>query len=547
MARKLSSCTAVAAVSPTDTTAVAATAAVPVASIAAKCRHHFSLFSSGAVLLLLLLLQQQLADALPFPNRKSSNTVITPYSSVESVSATETAATSAESAAEAAAGPFLSTISTDRDLYEHHQQRQQQQDQQNQQQLDPADASVSLLSSATTIAATSGDRTYLCRNANSGGPCENRYDTTPDNKRLYCPSGECCSKTKCVRGKCGAFCSNSWALCSSWLIRFEEYSYGNCNCQRFKDKCPPNSHCLEDKKAFAGVYCECNQGYVKDNGYCVLDPCSLTRCKPGSCKLNGLTPTCICPSGYEVKDTGVHSYCQLKDMCTNSPCGDAAAATGCKTTAANTYKCTCAAGYAVVVDPKTKKEKCVKAELKIKCSDFPCGTDGVDSCTDTDNGYKCECKSGYKLADSPKGKICQLVNPCDNNVCGPPYAVLSCSADANTYSCQCQEGFSLYTSTQNSGIKYCQPNTTKEATGPSETHAEEQNYSTYMMAGLGVGALGLVGVVGYIQTRRSGASESDETEVEENPAEEHATAVLTSSSAGEQQQHAITPSPGSWA
>lgn len=544
MARKLGSCTAVAAAPPADTTVVAATAAVPVTPTAAKCRLHFWSFPSGAVLLLLLLIQQQLAAALPFPNRKSSNTLITPDPSLGSVSAAETAATAAESAAEAAAAPFLSTISTDRGLHEHDQQQQQQQDQQHQQRLLPADASISLLSSAATTAATSGNRKYLCRNANSGGPCENRYDTMPDMKHLYCPANECCSKTKCVKGRCSAFCSSSWALCSSFLVRFEEYSYGNCSCKRFGSKCPPNSHCIDDNRPFMGPYCECIQGYVQDGDSCKEDLCKLTRCNPGSCTLKGLTPHCTCPSGYEVQDTGVHSRCQLKDMCTNSPCGDAAAVTSCSTTAANTYRCTCAAGYLVKVDPKTKKEQCVKAELKIKCSDSPCGSDGLENCTDTEEGYRCECKSGYKLVESSSGKSCQLVNPCDNNVCGPPYAVLSCSADANSYTCQCQEGFTLYTSTQNSAIKYCQP-AVKEASTAAEK--EEQDYSIYMMAGLGVAALGLVGVVGFMQRRRSAAPESDETEEqEEGLQEEHATPGAPVAG-GEQQQHAITPSPGSWA
>ncbi|KAL8451132.1 hypothetical protein Emed_002170 [Eimeria media] len=368
-----------------------------------------------------------------------------------------------------------------------HQQQQQHEHQQQQQQQHEdvmglsSDSSVSLYMQSDSWELSFDrpeERQYVCRITPAGGACEMRkWSNWPTS--LYCQPNECCSKTKCVHGACGGFCSTEWALCSTAAVYYPEFSYGKCSCKNKGHMCPANTTCYDEEGGYGGAYCMCNKGYVFYKGKCREDPCQHVSCSPGVCKSDeNLNISCECPEGYTGTSLGIYSSCQMTNICETNPCGDRVAALDCTPLTPTDYTCTCTTGYEV--DKSSGKQKCVSKESRLKCADLPCGAEGLDSCEDTAEGFKCTCRSGYRLVDATVGKKCEFQNPCENNICGPPAAVLSCSATESSYSCQCQTGYTLYTGTSS---QFCQ------------VESSSGQYDTYVLAGLGAGGLIVVAML----------------------------------------------------
>lgn len=373
------------------------------------------------------------------------------------------------------------------------------------------------------------DRHYICRYSKAnGGVCGWRGSSTLPTG-LYCPANNCCSKTACRNGLCNGFCDPAWALCSTGLIYYDEYSYGKCNCSRLAHRCPSNSTCHDDAEEMGGAYCLCEEGFYLKGESCVQSPCKLTDCSPGTCVLAAdESPQCECPSGYASMSSGGIPYCKMSDPCkeTPNPCGANGEALSCTATSPDHYTCTCASGYSLTyVDAKAT---CASKWALTKCTELPCGSEGVDECRDSEAGPVCVCKSGYKLQDAEFGKQCVFDNPCDNNVCGPPSIVLSCTANTAGYSCQCQTGYSVTITEQ---AQYCE---------------QDDNWETYKnyiyIAAAAAAAIILALLFCAFAKNQRGTSDTLNSPVysEQQPM------MMGGNFGAPQQQYGVQPSPSQW-
>ena len=446
--------------------------------------------------MLILALLPQLAAA--FPSHRQSTRAIKPADTdiITSAPISITAVPTANAKEEGGSFSGLVATGSVHHQFRRHQHQQEktrsdhaiEQQHQNlpeQQEEMPTSRSPSYLQSDEDPFAKPPERHYLCRYAPTGRGCGSRQESGWPSQ-LYCKNNECCSKTKCVRGSCGGWCSSEWALCSTSVVYNPEYSYGKCQCSNKGSLCPPNTVCMDEHEDYGGAYCICKEGYILTSGTCIENPCKAISCYPGTCELEGITPYCKCPEGYFSQGMGPYSTCQMEDICRTNPCGDNKAALDCTPLTPTEYKCTCTTGYEV--DKSSGQQKCVPIESRIKCADLPCGAEGLDRCEDTDEGFNCVCKSGYRLVDAAFGRKCEFQNPCESNVCGPPAAVLSCSADEVKYSCQCQTGYTLFTGTNS---QFCQAD---EAGG---------EYNTYILAGLGIGMVVVLGMLAIASRNRN--------------------------------------------
>ncbi|XP_026191136.1 uncharacterized protein LOC34621977 [Cyclospora cayetanensis] len=166
---------------------------------------------------------------------------------------------------------------------------------------------------------------YVCFVSNEGAEwaCANRAPQQQYPGGMYCPHDMCCSDTVSYMGKVGKICTSDESFCQSYNA---EYSYGRCTCEHKAAECPQNSSCKNTKK---GSGCECDHGYIKENGKCVkrgstatstttaaaphasgkAGPCTATDCRPGFCKVEDDAISCTCVSGYIPKEVNGRPAC----------------------------------------------------------------------------------------------------------------------------------------------------------------------------------------------------------------------------------------------
>ncbi|PHJ22232.1 micronemal protein 8 [Cystoisospora suis] len=337
---------------------------------------------------------------------------------------------------------------------------------------------------------------WLCRISRGGGECGPRgYPGIRGSPTgVFCPDGHCCSKTACRNFSCGAWCESSWALCSSWMVYHETWSYGRCNCEQFGGKCDPNADCVHKKENEGGVYCRCRQGYYGDGKSCKLDACTSNPCHPGTCSRDGEGYNCTCPDTHNLieeegqkcvekpdycrgdpcgpssivekcinRDEGYdceckqgygakNGRCEQVDLCANDACGPPEGVHSCVTLREPTmhYQCTCQTGWDKTVAADGVSEYCEKNH----CFDEPCGPSSiVRSCSNKKNGYSCLCEEGYEPGVVDGKEQCTKADACKSEPCGSAEKVKQCYSEGSTYKCVCQTG---YTEVIREGRRRCE-------------------------------------------------------------------------------------------
>lgn len=151
-----------------------------------------------------------------------------------------------------------------------------------------------------------------CFQSKKGEACAWRGSEVDYPGGLHCAQGDCCSKTIIVKGSISGWCTPNWVYCSSDIIRYPEYSYGSCKCEKYQQRCPENSSCTDTPY---GPYCKCIDGFQAEEGECVqLDTttnaeeapatCGPDDCVPGFCDIIRGKMFCTCLSNYVVKKVG---------------------------------------------------------------------------------------------------------------------------------------------------------------------------------------------------------------------------------------------------
>ncbi|KAL8269223.1 hypothetical protein Esti_006855 [Eimeria stiedai] len=295
-------------------------------------------------------------------------------------------------------------------------------------------------------------RNYICRLGGAGTPCWDEiglwnnevYKNWP--MPIYCPTSHCCGDHSGGGVRCNDYCGGG-----SWSAMHGD----QCSCHKLGFKCPKNTECNDSERGvYGGAWCQCKEGYVGDGFTCYADPCAsraLNKCAPGKCvgRPNGAA-YCRCPKGYTWDGRDPYSpKCVFEDMCASNPCGPEEAVLQCRTDKALEYSCVCRPGFEVGTVDGAKK--CVVTNSRSKCSDEPCGTQGLLSCTDTPTGAHCVCQKGHRLVTEKRAKSC-IYSPCDSEPCGNATAVKSCIAGISSYTCTCNPGH--YLDTQD-GLPVC--------------------------------------------------------------------------------------------
>ncbi|XP_026192172.1 neurogenic locus Notch protein-like [Cyclospora cayetanensis] len=282
-------------------------------------------------------------------------------------------------------------------------------------------------------------RNYVCKYSVDGGPCRNRsYGDYPSG--LKCPPSYCCSKTHMLHGQSGEWCTNKWALCNG-LLHYGDSSHGGCSCDSYGNKCPESSSCKQEDVAHGGTYCECNEGYIGDGTSCVEDLCRSSPCHPGTCMLVDGQVQCTCPEYYEVNNDTVPQTCWMRDMCSDSPCGDNTSTKACYHEGPGRYSCECNLGYtSVKVEGKLM---CDDIFNHFVCSSNPCGIEGVQECVDTSQGVICTCFTGHSLVKETAQYRCARDDPCLTSPCGSLSTANRCVATSTAYMCTCTDGYTV--------------------------------------------------------------------------------------------------------
>ncbi|KAL8440809.1 hypothetical protein Emag_007714 [Eimeria magna] len=343
-------------------------------------------------------------------------------------------------------------------------------------------------------------RNYICRLGGAGTPCWDEiglwnyedYKNWP--MPIYCPTSHCCGDFSGGGVRCNDYCGGG-----GWTAMHGD----ECSCSKQGFKCPENTVCNDSERGiYGGAWCQCKEGYVGDGFTCYPDPCaskSLNKCGLGECigRPNGAA-YCRCPHGYTWDGRDPYSpKCVLEDMCADDPCGPQEAVLQCRTDKALEYTCVCRPGYEVGTVDGLKR--CIVSDSRTKCSDEPCGTKGLLSCTDTPTGADCLCQKDYRLVTEKRAKSCMYA-PCESEPCGDATAVKTCTAGLSTYTCTCNSGYKLETQ---DGLPVCVRDT--------------DNYLVILIAGGAAGVGLLITLVScFILRRRLRARNAFESYAEGN-------------------------------
>lgn len=161
-----------------------------------------------------------------------------------------------------------------------------------------------------------------------------------------------------------------------------------------------------------------------------MKSCADNPCQNGATCANGTaanTYTCTCKAGY----TGTNCEANIDD-CSPNPCKNG----GTCTDGVNSHTCTCAAGYTGANCETNAND----------CSPNPCKNGGT--CTDGVNSHTCTCAAGYTGAD------CEInINDCSPNPCKNGG---TCTDGVNSHTCTCADGYTGADCETN--INDCSPN-----------------------------------------------------------------------------------------
>ncbi|OEH73593.1 hypothetical protein cyc_06637 [Cyclospora cayetanensis] len=122
-------------------------------------------------------------------------------------------------------------------------------------------------------------------------------------------------------------------------------SYLQSDDDSFKNPADRHYVCRISPRDYGSVYCTCDDGYILHVGKCVEDPCKGVKRYPGSCELDGITPTCRRADGYGTTGLGLSSKCELSDLCKDRLCENSTAALDCRTVSLTEYQCTGTTGH----------------------------------------------------------------------------------------------------------------------------------------------------------------------------------------------------------
>ena len=252
------------------------------------------------------------------------------------------------------------------------------------------------------------------------GLCEDKNECNGDGV-FTCnePGKGLCSNTE------GGYTCN----CSPGYVMIQDGSCSSINdCEL--DSCPdPNSNCVDGHMGFS---CECNSGYVDNDGACEW----VDRCPTSNMNCNA-TSVSVCFDG------GEGSTLVCGDSTCAEDCGENASCTG----SFDNYECACDSGYSLQNSTCTDDNECLNGQVGYNaCTVGPAHT----SCENTEGGWYCNCAAGYEhdedmncvsTTDCDGTEVCDLANrgQCEER------------EGAELYACGCDAGYSF------SGIAYDSP------------------------------------------------------------------------------------------
>ncbi len=197
--------------------------------------------------------------------------------------------------------------------------------------------------------------------------------------------------SNCIPNHDGELCNNNQDDDCDGFIDTNDADCNNYEpCSQYS--CPEHSKCVfndsfnPDNKTSINISCECDLGYKKQNGSCILDPeynpCKDIKCSNhGICEVVSITEVkCNCNIGYHNEgETGM--ICRIDDACTSIKCQENAY---CDT---NDVLCHCNRGF------YNENDKCLKYDQGSLCENAMCSENA--KCNNTDG--ECYCNDGYEF------------------------------------------------------------------------------------------------------------------------------------------------------